>query len=156
IVLSGGASGAVMVDGQLDASGGRGGQGGTIKVLGDLVGVTGPAKLDASGGAGGGTILVGGNWQGKGPESNASNTYVGSGVVLEANASRHGDGGKVVVWSDGNTNYYGQANARGGADGGDGGRIEVSGKGTLDFQGGADLSAARGKTARLLVDRSEE
>ena len=152
IVLSGGPSGAVMVDGQLDASAGGAGQGGTIKVLGDLVGVTGHARLDASGGSGGGTILVGGNWQGKGSEQNASKAYVGSGVVLDASATGQGDGGKVVVWADGNTSYHGQANARGGAAGGNGGKIEVSGKGTLDFQGGVDLTAPRGKTGNLLLD----
>ena len=48
--------------------------------------------------------------------------------------------------------YYGQINARGGANGGDGGKVEVSGKTTLDFQGGADLTAARGKTGSLLLD----
>ena len=152
IVLSGGPSGAVMVDGRLDASAGAGGQGGMIKVLGDRVGVTGNAKLDASGGAVGGTILVGGNWQGKGPEANASSTYVGGGVVLDASATGQGDGGTVVVWADGHTNYFGQANARGGASGGDGGKVEVSGKASLDFQGGADLTAARGKTGSLLLD----
>ena len=128
------------------------GSGGTIKVLGERVGLTGNARLDASGGAGGGTILVGGNWQGKGPEANASATHVGSGVVLDASATGQGDGGTVVVWSDGHTTYHGQTNARGGANGGDGGKVEVSGKGTLDFQGGADLTAARGKTGSLLLD----
>ncbi len=151
IVLSGGSSGMVIVDGQLDASGGTGRHGGTIKVLGDRVGLTGGARLDATGG-GGGTILVGGNWQGKGPETNATNTYVGSGVVLDASAAGKGDGGKVVVWADANTTYAGQANARGGASGGDGGRIEVSGKGSLAFYGGADLRAPHGTTGNLLLD----
>ncbi|MGZ5733666.1 MAG: two-partner secretion domain-containing protein, partial [Caldimonas sp.] len=151
IVLSGGSSGAVMVDGQLDVSSATG-RGGTIKVLGDLVGATDGARLDASGGTGGGTILVGGNWQGKGAEANASNTYVGSGVVLDASATGRGDGGKVVIWADGRTTYRGQTNARGGANGGDGGRIEVSGKDTLRFEGGADLTAPRGKTGNLLLD----
>ena len=73
-------------------------------------------------------------------------------MVLDASATGRGDGGKVVVWADGHTNYYGQANARGGASGGDGGSVEVSGKTTLNFQGGADLTAARGKTGSLLLD----
>ncbi|MEO8524487.1 MAG: YDG domain-containing protein [Caldimonas sp.] len=154
IVLSGGSSGMVIVDGQLDATGGAAGQGGTIKVLGDRVGLTGTARVDASGGSGGGTILVGGNWQGKGTEQNATNTYVGSGVVLDASATGNGDGGKVVVWADGHTSYAGQLQARGGAAGGDGGQAEVSGKQTLDFQGGADLSARRGAVGRLLLDPS--
>ena len=152
ILLSGGSSGVVAVSGQLDASGGADTQGGTIKVLGHDVGLVGAAHLDASGGTGGGTVLVGGNFQGKGPEANAANAFVGSGVVLDAGATRQGDGGKVVVWSDGATAYAGQINARGGAGGGDGGNVEVSGKGTLGFSGNVDLTAAHGATGKLLLD----
>ncbi|HEX7438527.1 MAG TPA: filamentous hemagglutinin N-terminal domain-containing protein, partial [Caldimonas sp.] len=152
ILLSGGPSGMVIVDGQLDASGGAGAQGGTIKVLGDRVGLTGQGHLDASGATGGGTVLVGGNRHGEGTEANATNTFVGSGVVLDANATANGNGGMIVVWAEGTTTYSGQANARGGASGGNGGAIEVSGKGTLDFQGGADLRAPKGKTGELLLD----
>ncbi|HEX2603815.1 MAG TPA: filamentous hemagglutinin N-terminal domain-containing protein, partial [Oxalicibacterium sp.] len=54
--------------GTLDVSGKAAGQkGGSIKVLGNKVALTGNALLDASGDAGGGTINVGGNYQGKGP-----------------------------------------------------------------------------------------
>ena len=152
ILLSGGSSGVVMVDGQLDASGGANVQGGTIKVLGDRVGLTGAAHLDASGGVGGGTILVGGNMHGAGTEQNASETYVGSGVVLDASATTKGDGGTVVVWSDDHTTYAGNLVARGGVQGGNGGQAEVSGKNTLDFQGGSDLSAPKGTIGHLLLD----
>ncbi|MEP6739248.1 MAG: YDG domain-containing protein [Caldimonas sp.] len=149
IVLSGGSSGVVIVGGQLDASGPHGG---TIKVLGDRVGLTGQARLDASGASGGGTILVGGNRHGEGAEQNATNTYVGGGVVLDASATNQGEGGNVVVWADNSTRYFGQIVARGGPRGGNGGQAEVSGKNTLDFEGGSDLRAPRGTTGRLLVD----
>ncbi|MEO8924974.1 MAG: YDG domain-containing protein [Caldimonas sp.] len=152
ILLSGGSSGVVMVDGQLDASGGATAQGGTIKLLGDRIGLTGSAHLDASGATGGGTILVGGNRHGEGTEQNATNTYVGSGVVLDASATTKGDGGNVVVWSDNTTTYAGQLNARGGVQGGNGGQAEVSGKGALDFEGGADLRAPKGTIGQLLLD----
>ena len=76
-VLEGGERGMVAVSGTLDASGrGAGEHGGTIKVLGERVGLSSGATLDASGDAGGGTVLVGGNYQGSGPEQNASATYV--------------------------------------------------------------------------------
>ena len=127
-------------------------QGGTIKVLGDRVGLTGPARLDATGDSGGGTILVGGNRHGSGVEQNATNTYVGSSAVLDASATGTGNGGNVVVWSDGMTSYAGQINARGGANGGNGGQVEVSGKGTLDFEGGVDLRASKGAVGQLLLD----
>ena len=141
-----------MVSGVLDASGGAGVHGGTIKVLGDAVGLVGQAHLDASGGTGGGTLLVGGNFHGQGTEQDASNTFVGSGVVLDANATTKGNGGTVVVWADNHTSYGGQLNARGGSIGGDGGQAEVSGKQTLDFQGGSNLTAPKGKTGGLLLD----
>ena len=154
ILLSGGTSGNVLVSGELDVSGSAGAQGGTIKVLGSAVGLIGQARLDASGASGGGTVLVGGNRQGHGPEQNANNTYVGSGVVLDASATTKGDGGTVVVWADNTTSYAGQINARGGTQGGDGGQAEVSGKQTLNFAGGSDLSAPKGKTGGLLLDPS--
>ncbi|HEX2542404.1 MAG TPA: YDG domain-containing protein [Caldimonas sp.] len=151
ILLSGGSSGVVAVDGVLDASAPTS-SGGTIKVLGERVALTGAARLDASGASGGGTVLVGGNWQGQGLEANARDAYVAAGAVLDASATERGDGGQVVVWSDGRTNYFGQASARGGGQGGDGGRIEVSGQGSLRFEGGADLRAPRGRVGSLLLD----
>ncbi len=83
IVLSGGEAGVVNVSGRLDAVGTSAGQtGGTVKVLGDKVALTESAVIDASGQAGGGTVLVGGNYQGQGPEQNAGATYVGGDVRI--------------------------------------------------------------------------
>ncbi len=48
-----------------------------------------------------------------------------------------GDGGKVVVWSDGSTGFFGGIKATGGAQAGNGGMVEVSGKNTLAFDGAA-------------------
>lgn len=151
IVLSGGDSGIVQVSAALDASA-PGGQGGEIRVLGERVALVGQARLDASGAQGGGNVLVGGNLRGKGVELNAKATYVGRDVTLDASATNEGDGGRVVVWSDGRTTYAGQSFAIGGAMRGDGGLVEVSGKQMLDFQGGADLRAAHGRQGTLLLD----
>ena len=71
IMLDGGDSGLTQVSGTLDASSAVG-QGGTVKVLGQYVGLYDSAKIDVSGATGGGTILIGGNYQGKGPEANAT------------------------------------------------------------------------------------
>lgn len=77
IVLLGGNKGVVRVSGRLDASGRSSGEkGGKIKVLGNVVRLADSAFLDASGDAGGGEILIGGNYQGKGPEQNAWLTVV--------------------------------------------------------------------------------
>ena len=101
IILSGGDEGIVGVAGTLDASGLEAGQvGGTVKVLGEKVGLFDGARVDASGSAGGGEVLVGGNFQGKGPEPNAKRTYVDANAGIAADAIVEGDGGKVIVGAD--------------------------------------------------------
>ncbi|MDB5964511.1 MAG: filamentous hemagglutinin N-terminal protein, partial [Polaromonas sp.] len=153
IVLSGGANGVVEVTGELTAAGFMAGQsGGTVKVLGDKVSLGSGARLDVSGQAGGGTALVGGNYQGKGPEQNASLALVAAGATINASAIDSGDGGKVVVWSDGPTGFYGSIAATGGATGGRGGSAEVSGKQTLAFDGAVNLGAPQGVAGTLLLD----
>lgn len=153
IRLEGGDTGIVAVSGTLDASGtGAGQTGGTVHVLGDKVGLFAGARLDASGDAGGGTVLVGGNWQGSGSEQRASATFVDADAKVNADAIASGNGGKVVVWSDDSTRYYGEISAKGGTTAGQGGNAEVSGLGFLDFSGKADLTAARGGAGSLLLD----
>ncbi|WP_341909105.1 YDG domain-containing protein [Polaromonas sp. YR568] len=156
IVLSGGSSGVVNVSGELSARGTASGQtGGTVHVLGDKVALTDGARINTSGDAGGGTVLVGGNYQGQGPEQNASGTFVGEQVQINASAGRTGDGGKVVVWADHTTRFAGQIASAGGSESGNGGMAEVSGKQYLEYTGLADLTAARGATGTLLLDPSD-
>ena len=153
IWLGGGNSGVVSVTGTLDASGTEAGQhGGTVKVLGDKVGLFADARVDVSGVGAGGTALIGGNWQGKGPEQNASATYVGKDVTIKADAIGTGDGGKVVAWADGVTRFFGSIFARGGNSAGNGGSVETSGKSALAFDGKVNTSAAHGTTGTLLLD----
>ena len=65
--------------------------------------LTATSHIDASGAAGGGTALIGGDWQGSGATPRAANTTVEPGSRINADALSSGDGGKVVVWSDGTT-----------------------------------------------------
>lgn len=156
IRLEGGDTGVVRTSGLLDASGrGAGETGGTVTVLGDKVGLFDGARIDASGEQGGGTILVGGNWQGSGSERRASASYVAADARLQADATGAGDGGKVVVWSDGTTRFGGTISARGAGAQGRGGMAEVSGKSFLDFAGFADLGAASGQVGSLLLDPTD-
>ena len=143
-----------MLAGTLDASGaGAGSRGGDVVVLGDKVGLTGSARIDASGAAGGGTIRIGGDYQGGNADlPNASMVTVQAGARLNADATAAGDGGRVIVWSDKATRFAGTLSARGGSDGGDGGFAEVSGKAFLDFGGEALLTAPHGKLGTLLLD----
>ncbi|MBP2645851.1 MAG: hxuA 2 [Firmicutes bacterium] len=153
ILLDGGANGTVSNSGTLDASGTSSGQtGGTVKVLGETVTLNDGSYINVSGDAGGGTALIGGNTQGRGTEQNATTTTVASTAVINANAITSGDGGKVVVWSDGTTTYKGNITATGGSVSGDGGNAEVSGKTKLVYDGTTDLTAANGTTGTLLLD----
>ncbi len=153
IVLSGGEHGVVAVSGQLDASGTDNAEhGGTVKVLGEKIALYDGATVNASGATGGGDILVGGNYQGKGPEQNAQRLYVAPQATLRANATDKGDGGRVIAWSQELTHFAGNINAKGGRNGGDGGFAEVSGKKQLDYLGSVNLLAPQGKAGSLLLD----
>jgi filamentous hemagglutinin family protein len=154
IVLSGGGSGVVRLAGALSATGTAAGQtGGTVQVLGDKVLLAPGASIDASGESGGGTVLVGGDYQGSNTHvQNASRVYVASDTSLKADAIGDGNGGKVVVWADGDTRFAGSISARGGAQGGNGGFVEVSGKEQLDMQGHIDVAAPHGTGGNVLLD----
>ena len=145
-------SGIAQVSGTVTATGNEG-KGGDIQILGNQVNLTGNAQIDASGKSGGGSILIGGDYQGKNSDvKNAERTYVGKDSVIKADATETGDGGKVVLWADDRTEFYGRISARGGVAGGDGGNVEVSGKRTLAYQGFTDLRAQKGRNGTLLLD----
>ena len=62
------------------------------------------ATINASGDAGGGTVLIGGNFQGQGPEQNATVDLLSAERrIRQADAVTTGNGGKVIVWSDDTT-----------------------------------------------------
>ncbi len=126
--------------------------GGTVQMLGDRVGLFENARIDVSGEGGGGTVLIGGDFQGEGEVPNASRTFVGGDVAIRADARNSGDGGRVIVWADEATRFYGRISARGGESSGNGGFVEVSGKEFLDFNGRVDTAAPNGVRGTLLLD----
>jgi filamentous hemagglutinin family protein len=151
------ASGTTLVEAGsvTSATGSNLNTGGEILLLGAQVGVTGDAKVDASGAAGGGTVLVGGDYQGKNSAlMNARQAYVGKDAMIRADAQDSGNGGKVVVWSDAATQVSGNISARGGVAGGNGGMVETSGH-YLDMQGKVDTRAPKGANGSLLLDPSD-
>jgi len=158
----------VKVSGKLDVSAkGTKGKGGTVQVTGETI-VVQAASFDASGPNGGGKILIGGDLAGgqgnsavssipqakleTGPIPNATSVEVDAATVINASATSVGNGGKVIVWADGDTTFAGQILARGGDTSGNGGFVEVSGKQTLSFTGRADLRAPNGSWGTLLLD----
>jgi filamentous hemagglutinin family protein len=153
IVLRGGDTGSVDVSGRLDVSGlGIGETGGTLHVFGDEINLFDGAFLNASGSAAGGTILVGGDYQGLGDYPTASEVFVDRGASIFNDAITSGHGGKSIFWANRRMRFFGSVYARGGREWGDGGFIEVSGKEELFFDGWADTSAANGLMGTLLLD----
>ncbi len=156
ILLNGGKTGDLEATGQFLATGVTGGK---IDFRGKTVNLRG-ANLDASGKNGGGTILIGGDYQGVDPTglgtlSNAQFNFVDKFSSINANAVTRGNGGKVIIWSDVDTDFRGNITARGGLKSGDGGFVEVSGKQILNFVGNVDVGAAKGKQGSILLDPTD-
>ncbi|WP_372724154.1 beta strand repeat-containing protein, partial [Novipirellula sp.] len=125
--------------------------GGKVVVTGDSVELAG-ATINASGDTAGGQINVGGGYQGGDPDiDNAMATTVDEHSVLRADAYVSGDGGQVIIWSDGETHFTGTASARGGTSGGDGGFVEVSGSNVF-VAGSVDVGADQGTGGLFLLD----
>ncbi|HTF15199.1 MAG TPA: filamentous hemagglutinin N-terminal domain-containing protein, partial [Burkholderiales bacterium] len=143
--------GTNLISGTVEAKGSSG-QGGTIHALGVRVGVIGNGVIDASGDAGGGTVLVGGDYHGGNTEiQNAQQTVIGSDGIIRADAGTSGDGGRVIVWSDESTKFFGSISARGGAQSGNGGFVETSGRALQAF-GNVDTRALNGRGGSWLLD----
>jgi filamentous hemagglutinin family protein len=128
-------------------------RGGKVQLLGERVGLFESAKVDASGGAGGGEVLVGGDYLGKNPNvPNAKATVMGSEAKITADATSSGNGGRVILWSDEYTGFYGDISAQGGISGGNGGFVETSSKINLQALGFVDLEAKKGQGGLWLLD----
>src|SRR5262249_20194417 len=121
-----------------------------------------------SGPAGGGTVMIGGDWSGGHPDTSlvsnqsakldaktiptAATVTVDAATTINASATQSGNGGKVIVWSDGPAAFSGRGGATGGPNGGNGGFTEVSGHQHLDYLGTVDLRAPKGDAGTLLLD----
>jgi filamentous hemagglutinin family protein len=130
------------------------GKGGIVHILGDTIALAGNALLDVSGERGGGTILIGGDYQGSNPAvANAQRTLIDRAVRIQADATKSGAGGKVIVWSDHGTRFLGSISAKGAGESGNGGLVEVSGKAGLAFRGTVDVAAGcAGAKGTVLLD----
>ncbi|WP_449420256.1 CHAT domain-containing protein [Phormidium nigroviride] len=146
-----GEAGTAIASGNINTSGITGG---TINIFGDRVGVIG-GNINASGTYGGGTVLIGGEYQGKGLVPNASRTFISNDSTINVDGVSNGNGGRVIVWADDVTRFYGNISARGGAFSGNGGFVEVSGYNVLDFQGNVNTLAPNGTTGLLLLDPTD-
>ncbi len=125
--------------------------GGNVYLLGDKVGLLG-AHINASGTNGGGTVLIGGDFQGQGNVPNSLETFVSSDSAVSADALLSGDGGKIIAFSDRTASIHGILTARGGTVSGNGGLIETSGKQFLNLTSIPNASAFNGFGGTWLID----
>lgn len=162
-VAFGSDAGVMAISGQAKATSSTG-VGGQVSFLGRSISLLG-GSVDASGATGGGSIFVGGGFQGGDVwtkpadallknSAHSRQTYVSDSTTLRADATgARGDGGKIVAWSDGTTQFAGTISARGGRSGGDGGTVETSGVAGLGSSGKVDASApGGGKKGTWLLD----
>ncbi|MDN2715638.1 YDG domain-containing protein [Janthinobacterium sp. SUN120] len=144
---------ALLEGGSVTSATGAAGKGGDIQVLGEQVGLLGNAAIDASGATGGGTVLLGGDYQGKNAAvQNARQVLVGKDASVKVDAIDSGNGGKVIAWGNESAQVHGSISARGGAQGGDGGFVETSGHSLAVGGIRVDTSARRGKRGSWLLD----
>lgn len=129
--------------------------GGTVELIGNAITLEEHAYINASGTHGGGTVLIGGDYQGANPAIyNASSVFTHATATIDANALLEGDGGRVIVWANHKNSFFGTVQAQGGSEGGNGGFVEVSSPGFLAYHGLANTIAPFGKTGTLLLDPS--
>ncbi len=128
-------------------------EGGHVAITADVVSVT--ADIDASGGVGG-SIKAGGDFQGIGTNGlkASESTVIGSGASFDVSATV-GDAGQIIIWSDGDTLYEGEARANATGILGNGGLIEVSGLENLTFRGIVSATSLNGSAGAVLLDPGE-
>ncbi|MDY6803919.1 MAG: CHAT domain-containing protein [Cyanobacteriota bacterium] len=145
--------GAAITSGNID-TGARNpvseGIGGEVNVLGSRVGILN-ANINADGVNGGGNVFIGGDFQGNNRLPASQQTVINNSTI-SANALQNGDGGRVIIWSDGTTRFEGNITATGGEYSGDGGFVEVSGLERLVVDGNIDVGADNGDTGSILFD----
>ena len=152
IVLDGGNNGVVVNSGTLDASGRNSGErGGNVSLTGEYVGLFDSGRINADGDVAGGTVLLGGDYQGSGGVHQATATYMDSDARISADALSNGNGGKVILWSLDSTQFHGGISVKGAGNQGRGGLVETSGH-ALEVTGIVDLSAVSGQGGTWLID----
>ena len=133
--------------------------GGEVHLLGkNGVSLAEKAEIDVSADFGGGIVLIGGDKGGTNPKiQNAEDVYIAENAIVKADALLEGNGGKIIVWSDEDTEIAGILSAQGGAKSGDGGFIETSSRGSFAITSLKDSSliktnAPNGKVGTWLID----
>lgn len=144
----------VVVEGVIDSSDLEK-KGGSVHIFGDKVSLH-EATIDVSGALGGGEVLIGGEFQGKGTTPYSRQVVMDFSSQIKADALEKGEGGFVVLWSEDQTIFNGRIFARGGNLGGSGGVVETSSLGQLQITTGyVNNWSLFGNVGRWLIDPAE-
>ena len=167
IFFTSGENGSIEQGGRLNASSTQG-KGGLITLEADKINLQSNSAINATGSEGGGEVLVGGDWQGGSNDemrvllapnalNQATKVWMDENSKIDASATRKGDGGTVVLWSDienpnSLTTVAGKIYSNGGAYEGDGGMVETSGHRLEINSAGVSTLAHLGTTGTWLLD----
>lgn len=124
--------------------------GGRVELLGKNVGITDQGWIDVSGKTKGGSVYLGRLAEEK-KIFETNSVYVGEKGKIDADCFENGNGGRVILYSDNISSFYGNISASGGNFSGSGGFVEISGK-DLAFEGRVNLSSKNGSVGTLLFD----
>ena len=122
-----------------------------VRILGEEVVLKENTFIDASGPKGG-TVLIGGDYQGKNPDvPNAQRVTVQKGATIHVDGTA-GEAGRAILWGDEGILYQGYVSAQALGAVGDGGFVEVSSPGYYGYHGFVNALSKGGKTGTLLMD----
>ncbi|MEW5819549.1 MAG: leukotoxin LktA family filamentous adhesin, partial [Cyanobacteriota bacterium] len=134
-----------------------------IQGKGGNIDITAPAlkllstQIDASGKTDGGTIRLGGEYQGgKNLQTdeipNAQILAISDGTNIKADSTgTNGNGGTIITWADQKASVFASYSAKPGTQTGDGGFIEISSGNNLTFGGKVEASVGN-RTGSVLFD----
>ena len=161
--VSGASGGSIkhFADQQITTSGkyiaiGTDGKGGSIDVTANALKFL-SSTIDASGTMGGGSIRLGGEYQGGKNLSideipNAQTLIINDSTKITAKAmGSNGAGGRIIAWADQQAAVFGQFDVTPGTHSGAGGFVEVSSGRTLTFNGSV-RAGVDNRTGTLLLD----
>ncbi|TVQ59688.1 MAG: CHAT domain-containing protein [Spirulina sp. DLM2.Bin59] len=137
------ASGTISTDNFNDPAG-------NIGIFGAQIALV-DAQITANGSPGG-TILIGGEEQGRGPVPNATHLFIDPETQIKADGVGDGDGGRVILFASDTAQIFGQVSAKGGEAGGNGGFVETSGLQNLAIARNPNITAPQGQAGTWLID----
>ena len=135
----------LIIDGEIDVSAESGG---TIAVAANRVAHSGTLRADGTTYAGGGIEVL-----------SKELLVLSEDSIVSADAGTHGDGGRVILYTEGDALFPegAEITARGGSESGDGGFVEVSGVRHIALTATPDVRARAetGKDGKILIDPTD-